>query len=240
MTRWCISLAALLALLAVGADTGTPRDQHVNPKDFDFIAEGEWGGWDGVMTGRIIDRAGRPIPFARVRVHSKDIETRTDENGFFTVRGLQRGGHYSLMVGAHGFDGAVLRWIPIPSQQTADIGDYHLDYERPSTNFWQVSSNNIAGAWVLSSNFCDIIEGTTSRYDAATWRSVFTEEGRIRKLASYSMVGDAIVMTSECALIAPTIAPPLDTNALAPAIVPPAVTNTLALPAPTNAAPANL
>ncbi len=180
------------------------------------------------MTGRIIDPTGRPIPFARVRVHSKDIETRTDANGFFTVRGLQRGGHYSLIVGAHGFDGAILRWIPIPSEQTADIGDYHLDYELLSTNFWQVSSNNIAGAWVMSSNFCDIIEGDTNLYDAATWRSNFTEEGRIRKLASYSAVGGTIVMTSECALIAPTIVPPVDTNALVPAIVPLVDTNALA------------
>jgi len=213
----------LCALLVSGA----ARDQHVNPKDFDFIADGEWGGWDGVMTGRIIDPDGRPIPFARVRVHSKDIETRTDANGFFTVRGLQRGGHYSLIVGAHGFDGAVLRWISIPSQQTADIGDYHLDYELPNTNFWQVSSNNIAGAWAMSSNFCDITDGVTNLYDAAAWRSAFTEEGRIRKLASYSTIGGTIVMTSECALIAPTIVPPVDTNALTPIIVPPVDTNAL-------------
>ncbi|MCX7003582.1 MAG: carboxypeptidase-like regulatory domain-containing protein [bacterium] len=243
MTRRCINSQLLLISLLLtfcAAVPGAQRDPHTNPADFDFIEDGEWGGWEGVMTGRIIDPEGRPIPFARVRVHSKDIETRTDANGFFTVRGLQRGGHYSLIVGAHGFDGAVLRWIPIPSQQTADIGDYHLDYQLPSTNFWQVFSNSVAGAWLTSSNFCDIIEGRTNWYDAATWQRNFTEEGRIRKIASYSAVGENIVMTSECAMIAPTIVPPADTNAPAPVIVPPADTNApapvIAPPADTNAA----
>jgi hypothetical protein len=234
MMRCCISLL-VLAVVCAGA-VMAQRERHANPTDFDFIDEGDWGDWDGVMTGRIIDPDGRPIPFARVQVHSKDIRTRTDDNGFFTVRGLQRGGHYSLIVGKRGFDGAVLRWIPIPSQQTADIGDYHLEYALPSTNFWQVSSNLVAGVWLVSSNFYDIIEGETNVYGSATWQRSFTDEGRIGKMATYDLVGDAIMVTSETAFVPPTpLSPPVS-----PAPPAPAVTNATdnGLPSVTNLAPA--
>lgn len=231
MMRYCISLL-VLAVLCAGAILAQ-RERHTNPADFDFIDEGDWGDWDGVVTGRIIDPDGRPIRFARVRVHSKNIRTRTDANGFFTVRGLQRGGHYSLVVGKRGFDGAVLRWIPIPSQQTADIGDYHLAYALPSTNFWQVTSNNVAGVWLVHSNFFDIIEGATNVYSNAAWQQSFTDEGRIGKMTTFAMVGDAIIVTGETAVVPPTapLPPPVSPLSLSPSPPAPRATNaTVPLP----------
>ena len=157
--------------------------KHTNPDNFDFIEENGWGDWTGVMTGRIIDEDGTPIRHARVRVHSKDIETRTDEYGFFTVRGLQKGGHYSLIVDAPGFRNTIVRWIPIPMYQTADIGDYHLDVEPLTTNFWQLLSNQVAGAWHVVSNYYDILDGDTNIYSADEWYIRTTDE-RLRHMAA--------------------------------------------------------
>ncbi len=156
----CMLMCALV--LAAG--------KHRNPSTFDFLPDGEWGDWNGVMTGRIIDENGAPIPYAHVRVHSKDIEIKCDKNGFFTVRGLQKGGHYSLIVDAKGYDDAVLRWIPMQTYETTDIGDYHLVPEALVTNFWTVSSNVTAGGtWAMTSNLCEIADGVTSVYAYAEW-----------------------------------------------------------------------
>ncbi len=154
-------LAALVLLACVA------MAQRRNPRTFDYIEDQGWGSWNGVLTGRITDRGGRPIAGARVRVHSKDMETRTDRNGFFTFRGLQQGGRYSVIVDARGYDDALLRWIPIPRTHSADIGDYYLE---ELTNFWQVTSNVLAnGAWAVMSNLVEIAGSHTGTMTHASW-----------------------------------------------------------------------
>ena len=139
------------------------------------------------MTGRIIDEDGDPIPFAQVRVHSKDIVARCDRNGFFSIRGLQRGGHYSLLVDAKGYDHAVLRWIPIQTYETTDIGDYHLEPEELVTNFWVVSSNVTAlGELTMTSNLCEIAGSVTSVYSYTTWGAMQYIEGGRAEFAPYA------------------------------------------------------
>jgi hypothetical protein len=162
----CVAGCVLVAALAAFAVYA----RHVNPDKFDFIPDQGWGDWSGVVTGRIIDENGNPVANARVRVWGKDIATTTDRNGFFTVRGLQQGGHYSLAVDARGYEDTLLRWIPIPRFQSADIGDYHLDEEVFETNYWVVVSNLVAaGEWVVSSNMVDIIGDATNTWTAYQW-----------------------------------------------------------------------
>ena len=177
--RLCLAAACVCAA-GVVATSFAERAKHRNPMSFDYLPDGEWGGWSGVMTGRIIDEDGKPIPYAKIEVIWKDIKTTSDQNGFFSVRGLQKGGHYSLRVAAKGYEQAVLRWIPIPTYQTADIGDYHLDPEQVSTNYWLVSSNSApGGSSSVASNFIEIIEGVTSSYPYAQWAEAqYLEEGR--------------------------------------------------------------
>jgi len=137
-----------------------------NPEDYSFIEWEGWGDWNGTMTGRITDKKGNPIPYAKIKVHSKNIKTTADKNGYFTVKGLQQGGHYSLIVKGKGFDGAVARWIPIPISQSADIGDFSLEPEHIWTNFWVVTSNVLEnGEWVIVSNFFDIADNITNIYN---------------------------------------------------------------------------
>lgn len=138
-----------------------------NPRNFEFIEDQGWGSWNGVLTGRITDKEGRPIAGARVRVHSKNMETRTDRNGFFTFRGLQQGGRYSLLVDARGYDEALLRWIPIPRTHSADIGDWYLE---ELTNYWVVTSNMVTeGVWSVTSNMVEIAGSYTSELTYAEW-----------------------------------------------------------------------
>jgi len=136
-----------------------------NPKNYDFIEWQGWGDWNGVMTGRITDENGNPIPYAKIKVHSKNIQTTADKNGFFTIKGLQQGGHYSLIVKGKGFDGAIARWIPIPVDHSADIGDFQLEPEKIWTNFWVVTSNKLENnCWAIVSNYFDITDGITNIY----------------------------------------------------------------------------
>ena len=136
-----------------------------NPDNYDFIEWQGWGDWNGVMTGRITDEDGNPIPYAKIKVHSKNITTTADKNGFFTIKGLQQGGHYSLIVKGKGFDGAIARWIPIPIDHSADIGDFKLEPEKIWTNFWVVTSNKLEnGTWVTISNYYDIADSVTNIY----------------------------------------------------------------------------
>jgi len=137
-----------------------------NPKNYSFIEWEGWGDWNGTMTGRITDRKGDPIPYAKIKVHSKNIKTTADKNGYFSIKGLQQGGHYSLIVKGKGFDGAVAKWIPVPISQSADIGDFSLDPEHIWTNFWIVTSNALEdGTWVVVSNFFDIADNITNIYN---------------------------------------------------------------------------
>ena len=157
-----LAFAALAAVAVSALLAGIAIAKHENPANFDFIEEDGWGDWSGVMTGRIIDQEGNPLPFAHIKVYFKDIETTADENGFFTIRGLQQGGHYSLIVDHTGCEPAVARWIPIPRYRSADIGDFHLDPELVNTNFLQVTSNLVGDVWVSVTNVVDIVDGVTN------------------------------------------------------------------------------
>ncbi|RLD11873.1 MAG: hypothetical protein DRI44_02500 [Chlamydiae bacterium] len=142
-----------------------------NPKDYNFIEWEGWGDWNGVMTGRITNQKGEPIPYAKIKVHSKNIKTTADKNGYFTIKGLQQGGHYSLIVKGKGFDGAVARWIPIPISQSADIGDFSLEPEHIWTNFWVITSNILSnGESVVVSNFYDIANNITNIYNVKDYK----------------------------------------------------------------------
>ena len=142
-----------------------------NPEDYSFIEWEGWGGWSGTMNGRITDQKGNPIPYAKIKVHSKNIKTTADKNGYFSIKGLQQGGHYSLIVKGKGFDGAVARWIPIPISQSANIGDFSLEPEHIWTNFWVVTSNSLEnGTWVVVSNFFDIADNITNIYNVKDYK----------------------------------------------------------------------
>ena len=166
----CLSAVCLLALSPSPA-----RCAHQNPENYDFIESEGWGGWDGVLTGRVIDEDGHPIPNADVKVHSKNISVKADQNGCFTIRGLQQGGRYSLIISSRGKEVGTARLVPIPRFQNADIGDFSLEREKIWTNFWVVSSNLISEAnWQFSSNFYSVQESITTVYSYAQWAMRFS------------------------------------------------------------------
>ncbi len=200
LTCLCIGI-----LCAFAASASAAKKRHENPKDFNFIEEEGWGDWNGVMTGRIIDKYGDPIPHITIRVHSKDIKTKTDANGFFTIKGLQKGGHYSLIIDAKGYDYTVARWIPIPKYQSADIGDYYIEPEPIWTNFWQITSNLVEnGTWMILSNFVDIADNITNIHTVAEWES-FTREREQRYHHYYGMLAptNELPMIDERPALAP-------------------------------------
>lgn len=160
------------------------KEKHVNPADYDYIDEEGmcWGDWDGSIMGRVIDKYRKPIPFAKVKVHSKDLETTADKDGNFIIDGLQVGGHYSLIISSRGMEPGVARWIPIPVLKVAKIGDFSIEKEKPWTNFWVVTSNTVVKTEldalsnsyekvVLNcvSNYYDVVEGETNVYDYTQW-----------------------------------------------------------------------
>ena len=160
------------------------KEKHVNPADYDYIGEEGmyWGDWDGSIMGRVIDKYKVPIPFAKVKVHSKDLETHADKDGYFQIDGLQVGGHYSLIISARGMDPGVARWIPIPVLKVAKIGDFSIETEKVWTNFWVVTTNTLVTTQtdassnsfekvttVCVSNYYDVVEGETNVYDYAQW-----------------------------------------------------------------------
>ena len=176
-------LIAFFALSSFGVEEGK-KPLHVNPASYDDIADGElyWGEWDGSITGRVIDKHMKPIPFAKVKVHSKDLETTADKDGNFIIDGLQVGGHYSLIISSRGMEPGVARWIPIPVLKVAKIGDFSIEKEKPWTNFWVVTSNTVVKTEldalsnsyekvVLNcvSNYYDVVEGETNVYDYTQW-----------------------------------------------------------------------
>ena len=160
------------------------KEKHVNPADYDYIGEEGmyWGDWDGSIMGRVIDKYKVPIPFAKVKVHSKDLETHADKDGYFQIDGLQVGGHYSLIISARGMDPGVARWIPIPIMKEARIGDFSIETEKLWTNFWVVVTNQavITETDALSnsyekvvlncvSNYYDVVDGVTNVYNYTDW-----------------------------------------------------------------------
>ncbi|MBR5901087.1 carboxypeptidase regulatory-like domain-containing protein [bacterium] len=160
------------------------KEKHVNPSSYDDIADGElyWGDWDGSIMGRVIDKYKVPIPFAKVKVHSKDLETHADKDGYFQIDGLQVGGHYSLIISARGMEPGVARWIPIPVVKVAKIGDFSIETEKVWTNFWVVTTNTVVTTeldalsnsfekvtTLCLSNYYDVVEGETNVYDYSQW-----------------------------------------------------------------------
>ena len=161
------------------------KPDHVNPKNYDDL-EGEeglyWGDWDGSIEGRVIDKQMNPIPFAKVKVHSKNLETIADKDGNFSIEGLQVGGHYSLIISARGKEPGVARWIPIPVRRVAKIGDFSIEPEKIWTNFWVVVTNTLIATEFDAasnafekvtlncvSNYYDIVEGETNIYSYSEW-----------------------------------------------------------------------
>lgn len=192
MRIFCLLLLLFLVFPSFGDETNavsssakkTEKKKHVNPADYDDLAnEGLcWGGWDGRITGRVIDKYMKPIPFAKVKIHSKDLETVTDKDGNFTIGNLQVGGHYSLIISARGMEPGVARWIPIPVMKEARIGDFSIETEKLWTNFWVVVTNRIVKTEtdalsnsyekvILNcvSNYYDVVDGETNVYDYTEW-----------------------------------------------------------------------
>ena len=176
----------LAALFVIGeeAKTEPKKPQHVNPANYDSIADDGlyWGGWDGSIMGRVIDKDRKPIPFAKVKVHSKNLETTADKDGNFQIGGLQVGGHYSLIISSHGMEPGVARWIPIPVVKVAKIGDFSIEREKVWTNFWVITTNTVivTETDTLSnsyekvvtnciSNYYDVVEGETNVYNYTEW-----------------------------------------------------------------------
>lgn len=176
----------LAALFVIGeeAKTEQKKPQHVNPANYDSIADDGlyWGDWDGSIMGRVIDKDRKPIPFAKVKVHSKNLETTADKDGNFQISGLQVGGHYSLIISSHGMEPGVARWIPIPVVKVAKIGDFSIEREKAWTNFWVITTNTVivTETDTLSnsyekvvtnciSNYYDVVEGETNVYNYTEW-----------------------------------------------------------------------
>lgn len=171
--RIFISSCLVLAICIAGYSFAVKKTPHTNPDDFSFIQWEGWGDTNGVLTGRVIDKFGDPLAYARIKVHSKDIVTRADKNGYFTLRGLQRGGHYSLIINAKGYETDVARWIPIPVNSTADIGDYHLNEEELWTNIWVLITNALQnGSVAISSNMLEIAGANTTVYTYVQWQQL--------------------------------------------------------------------
>ena len=176
----------LAALFVIGEEAkgDQKKPPHVNPATYDDLADGElyWGDWDGSIMGRVIDKDRKPIPFAKVKVHSKDLETVSDKDGYFQIDGLQVGGHYSLIISSRGMEPGVARWIPIPVLKVARIGDFSIEREKVWTNFWVITTNLIVKTETdalsnsyekvvtnLTSNYYDVVEGETNVYNYTEW-----------------------------------------------------------------------
>jgi hypothetical protein len=170
----CLAAAILLASFLLCPVSVTAQSKHNNPKIYDSIEWEGWGDWNGVITGRVIDKFGKPIPNATVKVHSKNLQTKADRNGYFTIKGLQQGGHYSLIFSAKGRETDAARWIPIPCKQSADIGSFSLDVEKIWTNFWVISTNQVSDTvWNTVSNFYQVADSITSIFSYAEWKIQF-------------------------------------------------------------------
>lgn len=184
----------LLALAAYTAFSAPAQKMHTNPGVYDNIEWQGWGDWNGVITGRVIDKYGKPIPYATVHVHSKDIQVKADQNGFFTISGLQQGGHYSLIIKAKGREPDVARWIPIPRFESANIGDFSLEVEKIWTNFWIVTSNQVSeGSWEMISNFYNVAASVTTVYTFAEWQTRFSTNQWLLRYRSLTLPDEPLI-----------------------------------------------
>lgn len=51
----------------------------------------------GWITGRTVDEAGNPLPYARIRIYLHDCESVSDANGFFLVTCIPAGDHMVIV-----------------------------------------------------------------------------------------------------------------------------------------------
>ena len=172
MKNYIIKSAVCCFFIITAFNLYSEKKRHENPENFDSIEYQGWGGTNGVITGQIVDEFGEIIPYAAIEVYGKNIKTKADQNGYFTVRGLQIGGHYSLIINAKGRETSVARWIPIPKYEAANIGTFHIEQEQLWTNFWVVSSNLLEnGEWTFSSNVLEITGYETNIFSSTEWNT---------------------------------------------------------------------
>ncbi len=172
MRNYLLKSVVFCCIIVVCFQLFAAKRKHENPKDFNFIENQGWGSTNGVITGQIVDEYGNAIPNASIEVYGKNIKTKADRNGNFTVRGLQTGGHYSLIINSKGRETTVARWIPIPKFEAANIGSYHIEPEEIWTNFWILTSNMLAnGEWNFSSNMIEIAGYETNIFLFEEWQS---------------------------------------------------------------------
>jgi|GEM_PF-2822956 len=170
MRNYIVKSIICCCIIAVSFQLFAARKKHENPKNFDFIENQGWGGTNGVITGQVVDEFGDAIPYASIEVYGKNIKTKADRNGNFTVRGLQIGGHYSLIINSKGKETSIARWIPIPKYEAANIGSFHIKPEEIWTNFWVVASNLLeSGEWAFSSNIIEIAGFETNTFSFEEW-----------------------------------------------------------------------
>jgi len=183
MKNYIFKLIVCCSIIFLSFQLFAAKKKHENPKNFDFIQSQGWGGTNGVITGQIVDEYGDSIPYASVEIYGKNIKTKADQNGFFTVRGLQIGGHYSLIVNSKGRETSVARWIPIPEYEAANIGSFHIIPEEIWTNFWVLTSNLLAsGEWTFSSNMFEIAGPETNIFLFENWQKQIKQPGLMPEL----------------------------------------------------------
>ncbi len=157
MRNILLKLVICCCIIFISFQLFATKKKHENPKNFDFIENQGWGGTNGVISGQIVDEYGNSIPYAAIEIYGKNIKTKADQNGYFTIRGLQIGGHYSLIINAKDRETTIARWIPIPKYEAANIGSFHIKPEEIWTNFWMLTSNMLEnGEWAFSSNMIEI------------------------------------------------------------------------------------
>jgi len=189
-----LSFVGLLAVVLFYTCNATAQKKHQNPKIYDNIEWEGWGGWDGVISGRVIDKYGKPIPYATVKIHSKNLQTKADKNGYFTIKGLQQGGHYSLIFTAKGREPAAARWIPIPRFQSADIGNFSLDVEKFWTNFWVVSTTQSTNdVQNVVSNYYNIEASVTTIFSYAEWELKYNANPLLQNYRNMPVPSDSLI-----------------------------------------------
>ena len=172
MKNYTFKLVVCCSIIFVSFQLLAANKKHENPKNFDFIEYQGWGGTNGVISGQIVDEVGAAIPNAAIEIYGKNIKSKADQNGYFTVRGLQIGGHYSLIINAKGRETSIARWIPIPKYEAANIGSFHIVPEEIWTNFWVLTSNMLAsGEWTFSSNMVEIAASETNIFLFDDWQN---------------------------------------------------------------------
>jgi len=88
---------------------------------------------DSIVSGRVVDTKGTPVPGATVRIQATAVSTLSDETGCFRLPGLEAGAHVTLSAWAEGYYCAKIEDVIPPAQdlvftlrayQTEDYPDY--------------------------------------------------------------------------------------------------------------------